>query len=355
MSRTARNTVVLALCVLLALGIFALSGCKKKEEPKVTKKTVTPYEAPKKEEPPILWPFTGLKADSLDATHKRPLSVKIENSNLARPQKGISFADVVYETIAEGGITRFNCIFHSYLPKELGPTRSARLSDCYIVPQYNTILFFSGANSQVISKLRANKIADMSQNKAASLYHRVTFRSAPHNLYLRTADWEKVAAKHKYELTSTRKGLNFDTATSEETSSAATTVSIPFSPYAKIKWEFDSANKVYKRINNGAVHKDASTNKQVTAKNVVVMWAKYVPQSKRDKVGSVTYDIILAGEGKASVFINGGRIDGTWKATKKAPPRFYDKTGKEITLKPGKTWFEVPPTDIKITTSSAAQ
>lgn len=351
MSRTTRKITLLGLCVLLCFSALIVSGCskeKKSEYPKVTSEPTV-----KEPEVPILWPYTGLKAPSKEDIAKRPISVKIENSNPARPQKGINSADVVYETIAEGGITRFNCIFQSNIPSELGPCRSARLSDIYIVPQYNTMLFFSGANSQVIGRIKQTGIDNMSQNKAASLYHRVSFKSAPHNLYLSTKNYKKVAEKHGYSLTTDNRSLAFDTAASQETSSAATKIKIPFSYYAKIEWNFDADSNTYKRTNTGKTHKDAATGEQVTAKNIVVMWAKYTEQNKRDHAGSVTYDITLAGEGKAAVFKNGARIDGTWKAEKNQPPRFYDENGKEIKLNPGNTWFEVPPTDIKIKSSGS--
>ena len=251
-------------------------------------------------------------------------------------------------------MNRFNCIFQSNVPSELGPCRSARLSDVYIVPQYNTMLFFSGANSQVLKRIKQAGIDNMSQNKAASLYHRVSFKSAPHNLYLSTKNIDKVASKLGYSLTTDNRSLAFDTA-SQETSSSATKIKIPFSYYAKVQWDFDANSNIYKRTNSGKAHKDAATDKQVEAKNIVVMWAKYTPQNKKDAAGSITYDITLAGEGKASVFKNGARYDGTWKAEKNTPPRFYDAAGKEIKLNPGNTWFEVPPTDIAIKSSGASK
>lgn len=353
MSLTVRRIAVLSACVLLCFTTLILNGCakeKKTEYPKVTSEPTV-----KKPEVPIVWPFTGLKAPSSTDITKRPVSIKIENSNPARPQKGLNSADVVYETIAEGGITRFNCIFQSNVPSEVGPVRSARLSDIYIVPQYNTMLFFSGANKQVLARIKAVGINNMSQNKAASLYHRVSFKAAPHNLYLKTKNISKVAEGHNYSLTTDNRTLSFDTAASQETSSAATKVKIPFSYYAKVEWDFDANTNTYTRINTGKAHKDAATGEQVRAKNVVVMLAKYTQQHKKDAHGSVTYDITLAGEGKAAVFKNGARFDGTWKAKKDAPPRFYDASGKEIKLNPGNTWFEVPPTDINIKSSGSTK
>lgn len=351
MSFRLRRGLVVSLSIVLGLGLLLLGsvGCKKKVATTPAPKKTTPVvEKPE----PILWPYTGTEAPSAEAITKRPLSVKIENSNQARPQKGLNSADVVYETIAEGGITRFNCIFQSTVPKQVGPVRSARLSDLWIVPQYQGMLFFSGANSQVLAGIKNKGIDNMSQNKAASLYERVSFKSAPHNLYLNTKNAFKIAKKHGYETTIEPKGLAFGEESAETTTSNAV-IKIPFSYYAKIKWTFDPATRVYKRTNGDAAHKDGATNERVTAKNVVVMWATYTPQSKRDAAGSVTYDIKLGGEGKCAVFKDGARYDGTWSATRDSVPVFKDAAGNEIKLNPGRTWFEVPPTDIKIKSSAA--
>jgi hypothetical protein len=121
---------------------------------------------------PTSWafPLTGAQTEDEAATLNRTLSVKIENTPDARPQTGLSSADVVYETIAEGGITRFNCLFQSQVPQEVGPVRSARLSDLSIVPQYDALFFFSGANPYVVDQIAAAGLPNMSHGAAGSLY-----------------------------------------------------------------------------------------------------------------------------------------------------------------------------------------
>ena len=103
-----------------------------------------------------------------------------------------------------------------------------------------------------------------------------------------------------------------------------TSVTIPFSYANKVTWTYKEAAKRYYRVNDGKKHIDAATDKQIAADNVVVLWARYVASS-RDKLGSTTYDIDLGGTGRASVFRNGQRLDGTWTATtphrRGSPPR----------------------------------
>jgi hypothetical protein len=132
------RVIAIALSALLALPI--LGGCT---APKVIE-SLWPAAASERSVPrppgTIRWPLTGLPAPSAEAITVRVVSVKIENSPAARPQTGLDMADVVYEMISEGGITRFHALFQSQVPKVVGPVRSCRPPDLYLVPQYNSLL-----------------------------------------------------------------------------------------------------------------------------------------------------------------------------------------------------------------------
>lgn len=300
-------------------------------------------------EPPT-WPLTGLPAPSADAPAKtRIVSVKIENSPQARPQSGLQSADVVYESITEGGITRFNCMFHSTDPGEVGPVRSARLSDIYIVPQYDALFAFSGASGVVNAAVKAAGLQNLSQDVGVTYgYRRSSQRAAPHNLYLTLAKAREEGIKRGYPATQVLRPLQFERRATEGTPTV-TQVTVPFSPANTSQWTWDPATDAYLRANNGKPHLDALTGKQISAKNVVVMWARMDATAKHDVAGSTTYDIILTGSNRATVFRNGMRFDGTWSATKDHPPVFTASDGTAIRLAPGNTWFEVVPTGVNIT------
>lgn len=288
---------------------------------------------------PLRWPYTGLESSDQAALQRRPLSVKIENSPASRPQFNISSADVVYETITEGGITRFNAIYHSAIPDRIGPIRSARLADLAIVPQYDALFAFSGASSSTNSKIRAARLSNLSEDAGVSRpYSRSSQRKAPHNLMLDPAAAYAEAAARSMQTTASVQPLQFGQA--QESTPSISAVTIPFSRANTVRWDFDSATGRYLRSNNGAKHMDAATGKQLDADNVVVMWAKYSPVS-RDKTGSTTYDIALVGEGRVTILRDGKRFDGTWSAQAASPPRFKDSEGRALKLKPGRTWIQV--------------
>ncbi|MCL2881528.1 MAG: DUF3048 domain-containing protein [Coriobacteriia bacterium] len=337
-----------SICVLVLLCCVAgLAACKKKAaKPAVTNKPKVAQVAPP------TWPLTGLPAPDHAVTKRRPLSVKIENLKAARPQTGVNSADIVYETMVEGGITRFNCLFDSSVPVTVGPVRSARLSDLWVVPQYRGLFFYSGSNSEVNSGLKTRNMTKLNYDKASSIYHRISGRSAPHNLYLTLSKAYDKAKALGVETTSTAQpGPAFGALPSDETTTAATTIAIPFSPLTHAAWTWDSASGRYLRTTDGQVHVDMATGKQLWATNVVVMWATYTTATKLDPAGNPTYDITLGGTGKAAIFRNGVRIDGAWTATKNTPPVFTDAAGKKILLEPGRTWFEVPETKVIVTSN----
>jgi hypothetical protein len=308
-------------------------------------------DAPEPPPAPTSWPFplTGIMTDDKEATLRRTLSVKIENTPDARPQTGISSADVVYETIAEGGITRLNCLFQSQIPEEVGPVRSARFSDLSIVPQYDALFFFSGANPYIIGQIAAVGLPDMSHNAASSLYYRVDHRVMPHNLYLYLPGAYDLAPEIGLAATEeSARALEFSdgaaagAAGGGTTLPDATSVTVPFSTSYIATWDWDASTNTYLRSMDSATI-DAATGEQVATTNVVVLWASYSISAD-----GLTYFIELNGQGSVAVFTGGKRIDGTWESDGSTPPRFKDASGAPILLSPGTTWFQVidPSTDI---------
>jgi hypothetical protein len=207
---------------------------------------------------------------------------------------------------------------------------------------------FSGASSTVNARVKKAGIDNLSEDAGISYpFSRSSSRSAPHNLYLSLAKLREESVKRKMDQTQSLAGFTFERVSSESTS-AITSVSIPFSTANKVEWTYDAASKTYLRVNNGKKFMDAATNKQISARNVVVVWAQHKSASQ-DKVGSTTYEIVLSGSGQCAVFRDGQRFDGTWATDGTKPPSFKSQDGTLIKLSPGNTWFQVIQPSVNIT------
>lgn len=344
-----RPRVITAVaCAIIATAL--IGGCS---APKVIESAWPPAKSERVvPRPPGMtrWPLTGLPAPSEEAITSRVVSVKIENHSAARPQTGLAQADVIYEVIAEGGITRFHTLFQSQIPPVVGPVRSARPPDLYLIQQYHSILAHVGGSKAVMRILAANKSKynDMDQFFNPAAYWRVSTRHAPHNMYLDIAKLRGFATSTRgYPASETITGLAFAPA-ARTASPTVTTINVPVSTINKVKWVFNAATGLYGRSINGKAHKDAVSGKQLTTRNLVVIWAKITPYPG-DKKGVV--EIRLVGTGKASVFVGGQRIDATWSAGTDAPPTFTAADGSVVKLDPGNTWIQVISTTTKITAS----
>jgi hypothetical protein len=296
----------------------------------------------------VRWPLTGLPAPSPEAITVRVVSVKIENSTAARPQTGLDRADIVYETVTEGGITRFNALFQSQTPPTVGPVRSARPSDFSIVPQYMALFAHCGGDAAVRTELKNRSLFDdMDQFFNPGPYRRDKGRPAPHNLYLSIAKLRVAAVQNRgYEPTATVTGLAFAKASAPATPTI-TQVTVPFSSSNVVTWKFSAGTGAYARAINGKSHVDKASGKQYTARNVVILWA-LVQKYAAAGTASQVLEIQLTGSGRATVFRDGQRVDGTWRASATAPPVLRDGSGAVIELAQGNTWFQVIANDQNI-------
>jgi hypothetical protein len=342
MKKNGRFAMCCIACVLTAILVIA-GGCRTSvpdtgggKEDSAPVVPTPPFET-------FVWPYTGEETGDAFSIKNVPLSVKIENSAAARPQMGLNRADVIYETMVEGGETRFNCIFQSQMPEEIGPVRSARLSDLWIVPQYHSLFFFSGANQDVLQKIRAAGLAEMSHNTASALYRRVNFRSAPHNLYLALNGGHELAGSKGFDVRPDGLvPLEFGSVNSTPAVSAGA-ITLNFGGFSNIYWNWDAERDVYIRSQGGEVLTDSTDDQPVFTKNMVVLYADYTQQPTLDPAGSPTFDTTLGGTGKAIVFRNGKQYECTWTADRDTPPTMKDEAGNKVPLEPGRTWFEVLP------------
>ena len=285
-------------------------------------------------------PFTGLPDRHDVAATRSSLGVKIENTPEARPQSGLDQADVVYEEVVEGGITRFWAIFSSAAPENVGPVRSVRSMDPNIILPLGGVVAFSGGTPDNVALVRATGLVTVDEGNAGDAFFRETSRQAPHNLYARTALlWERggtpVPPEPLFEYVN--EGTEF---TGEPTASFHVHLQAGYD----VAYVWDAGRgRGWSRFTQGIEPFLASTGSrtpvQVAPTNVIVQFVPY---------GSGA-DGNLIGTGEAWVFSNGQLVKGTW--TKLYPPAatvFTDAAGKAIALTPGRTWVELAPTGTSV-------
>lgn len=295
-----------------------------------------------------IWPLRGTDAPNADATKRRPIVVRVPNDPSARPQSGLADADVVFEMLAEGGITRYAAVFHSRDAQSVGPIRSARLSDLHYLPMLRGILAHVGASGPVLDRIRqaaaSGQFIDLDQFQHADAYDRVSSRPAPQNVYTSTQrirDAAKDTAKVDVP------ALEFDAAALSG-GKAAPSLVLPYVGAQHVEYRFESAG--YTRIQDGKPTMDDGAKKEVRPDNVVIIKTDIteVKSIVEDELGSFSLDIRSTGTGPVVILRDGQRYDGTWSRDGTDMYRFKDASGKPIKLKPGLTWIHVVPLDFDL-------
>ena len=305
----------------------------------------------------------------------RPLGVMIENHLDARPQSGISFADVTYEAVAEGGITRTLNVYYCQDAGIIGPVRSARTYFVDFISEYADFPLYAhvgGANTPgpadalgQIDDYGWSGYNDMNQFSIGyPTYWRDDTRlgrevATEHTMYSTTSKLWAVAQKRG--LTNVdKKGDSWDTnfvkysfkdAALASARPASQAIHIEFwnDPNYYVDWTYDKQSDLYLRKNGGKPHLDRNTNKQLTASNVIIL---YMTEKHADDGYEDNAHLLYGtkGQGKAQIFIDGKQIKGTWeKASRTDRTKILDASGNEIKFTRGKLWFEIVATDSTVT------
>lgn len=329
--------------------------------------------------------FTEAEKDRWSS--KRPLFVMIENHLEARPQSGMQEADIIYETVAEGGITRFGSVFFcdAVAQEEIvGPVRSARTYFLDWASEYGPALYvhvggahcdpqtsegcLNGGKADALGQIGDYGWEGENDLNQFSIgyptfwrdYERIGHTVATeHTMYSTTERLWEVAEKRNWtnkdpegkEWDADFVSWSFKDEAAESDRGSTGKISFDFwgdySDYA-VSWEYDSAGNVYKRSNGGKPHLDLNKDGQMTAKNLVIQFAKESPAND-GYPGNVHLLYGTIDEGKALIFQDGKVIEGKWsKESRKGRTQFYDDKDKEIEFVRGKIWIEVLPKDNEV-------
>ncbi|WP_222271932.1 DUF3048 domain-containing protein [Modestobacter marinus] len=289
------------------------------------------------------WPLTGVPAEA--AADRPALAVKIENSVDARPQTGLNAADVVWEQVVEGGITRFVAVYHSTLPPEIGPVRSIRPMDPAIAAPLHGLLAFSGGVPTYVDAAGSAGLQVLTQDSGIDGFYRWTTRRAPHNVY--AAPEALVAQADDAHRAAPTAQFAYPSAGQQPTAVTAGqptgTLALTMSGVGRPHWSWDAESGRWLRAEGSAPAVEADGS-QIGATNVVVLRVDVVSTDARDPAGNPVPETILTGSGEALVASGGHAVAATWSKPRIGDPvTLTDTDGDQVTLAPGNTWVELVP------------
>lgn len=283
----------------------------------------------------------------------RPLLFQIDNAPDARPQSGLSNAYAVYETLAEGGITRFTALFLQQRLADIGNLRSARLVDVDLTRQWDGVLLHVGASTPVQQLLRSSGITQLDLDQAGNVAaaYRTADRVAPYNLYTSLERLRPFLAAHGVPVIATApRAFPAGALPSGIESTAGTGLTIPYGSPSTARYEWDTTAGGYRRSTDGAAVIDANSGKQIVVSNAVVQFAKEIVTTIIEDVeGSHSLQFVQTGAGKAVLLRNQRRINLTWRRDKPAAlTTFAFPDGSPATFAPGNIWISFVPDTMQL-------
>ncbi|MFC4388973.1 DUF3048 domain-containing protein [Gracilibacillus marinus] len=306
---------------------------EKEEEPK---EPVVEVEEEPEQETGFIAPLTGEEVE--EEPTDRIIAVMVNNHPKARPQTSLSKADMVFEILAEGNITRYMALFHSDIPETVGPVRSARPYYFNLANDYGALYVYHGAADFIENMIQSGAVDGLNgmyYDNDQVLFQRSTDRVAPHNSY---AIFEGIYQRGEEKGYSLEKVYEPFVFTEEEiTGDQASEISYNYSNY-EVKYVYDESSKKYNRYSDGVQVVEYADSTPVQMSNVLFIEANH---EVVDDVGRREID--LESGGNALLLQNGKvqhvqweRIDGRIIPT---------MNGEPVPFVQGKTWVNVIPTN----------
>lgn len=342
-SNKKRNLIIVGIVLLIiAIGAGAYWWFNKK--PAVTVNGQPAVVVEKKAEPVKIYsPLTGVEVSSQDIANRPVTGVMIENSPDARPQSGLDQAGVVFEAIAEGGITRFLALFQEAQPDYIGPVRSARPYYVEWAKTFDASYAHVGGSPDALALIKKLGVKDLDQFANGGSYQRISSRAAPHNVY---TDFTKLNALNISKGYTSSKFTSWDRKDDVKQTPTAAIIDLSVSgPTYSPRFTYDANTNSYLRIQEGQPHyvlaKDLSTKKQINPKTVVVLVTTYGLDNDGYHSSYRT-----TGSGNMYVFQDGIVSTGTWSKTDSSTQYvFTDKNGLPMKLNRGQTWVTLVASD----------
>lgn len=302
--------------------------------------------------------------------NKKPMAVVINNHKQARPSYGLSEADIIYEAVAEGGITRFMTVFQSHEPEKVGSVRSARVYYLDFASEYHPwFAHWGGAytspndppnttnpEADAYAYMRKHSIPNLDQMWiGADAYWREPLnRATEHTGFTSIKKLYEIATKYwpgGWDVYKDFGSWKFKDDELEDQRPQSASISFDFwqnftrSDFT-VKWEYDPVKNIYLRFQGGEAQMDGNNNQQLAARNVIVQFMK--EKSANDRKNHLFYEALS--RGKAKILRDGKMIEASWERLDlQDRTRFYDETGREIEFNRGQIWVEVVPEGNSVT------
>ena len=290
-------------------------------------------------------PLTG-RLVKPEVASRHVVAVMVDDQLAARPQSGLSSADVVWQAPAEGGIPRYMALFQTGSPKAVGPVRSSRYYFIAWAAEWRSVYVHVGGSPQALALLRS------SQGKGKVVYDadgfryegrylwRIPTRFAPHNVYTDAKNLRTMGKKVGAKAVAYKSPWKFGPDKLLSLRPKGGSLVVPYLAN-RITYKYDRKTNTYLRSVTGeSKQTDASSKKRLAPKNVVVMAVSFAPLN--DGSSKHRLEAQFKGKGVAWIATGGRTIKGEWrKKTLTAPTRFYDKNGDQVTFTTGQTFIQV--------------
>ncbi|AOY77552.1 DUF3048 domain-containing protein [Clostridium formicaceticum] len=349
------------IAVLIMSFIVTITGCGKKTDvgEDLEDQPTVEIEVEKVEEVSYeglaINPLTGIWIDE-EAAQRRPVAVMVNNIKVALPQSGISEADIMYETLAEGNITRLVAVFQDFDTKKIGPVRSTRHYYLNLAFDHDAIFVHHGGSPQAFEDIKNLKPANL--NSLSGLETIMAWRDPvrskqrgmyEHSLYTSAEGimkaWKSVGYREERREDLQPK-FNFSEEEWTPQGEKAELVTVPFSNEYISTFQYDAATQQYKRYQFGKPHIDENNNQQLESKNIIIQFTniKVIPGDAEGR-----RDIQLIGSGKGLYISNGMATPITWsKGAYNTATQFKDASGNPLKMNKGKTWVCIFPNNKEV-------
>jgi len=339
------------ILVIIAIMALMVSACQPKEVPKETEETINveeePTVEPESEPVPVskyICPLTGTEVEQEADIKYRPVAVMIDNERSARPQSGITEADIVFEMPVEGNITRYMAVYHHTPSEKIGPVRSARPYFIDKALELGAIYVHCGGSPQALKDIKDLKVDAFDDLAGTPVYWRSTDRKMPHNLYTNTKFIREVAQTKKIEKDTAPDYFKFSDEFIIPDGGNGSKVVINYDKSYKVSYIYNNDEKVYYRQINGENMKDKENKADIKTTNIII---EKVGVKVLDSAGRLAVNNI--GKGRGYLLTGGKLIEIEWNKSSRSGKTVYKNLkGEEVTINKGITWVQVVPDYTKI-------